>query len=94
MKKKIFYLNEDLEYTYEYVFYNQGIGACSHEKIANDQRDNKFKCINCFMIFSFVNQKQLDRFSSRVIKEHDFERAEIELKRRIKGKKLVNEYDK
>ncbi|WP_339020184.1 hypothetical protein [Spiroplasma endosymbiont of Atherix ibis] len=46
------------------------------------------------MIFSFINQKQLNKFSSRILKEYNFEKTEIELKRRIKGKKMVNQYDK
>ncbi len=91
MKKNIFDLNENLEYSMDYVYYNQGLTSCNHLTIAQDSRDDRFKCTKCFIVFSFQNNKQVLNFKSRIVQHFNFEKAEIALRREIRRQKLGEE---
>ncbi|WP_339033289.1 hypothetical protein [Spiroplasma endosymbiont of Cantharis rufa] len=76
MNKKIFDLNEELEFDLDYVYFNQGISNCLHDNIAEDKRDSYFKCTKCFTIFTFTSMKQAFKFKKRILTNFDFEQAE------------------
>ncbi|AUM62666.1 hypothetical protein [Spiroplasma monobiae] len=88
MKKSLLSLNENLEHQVDYIYYNQSLDMCVHKTIAMDSRDNKFKCIDCFVIFAIKTKKQVLSFNKRLIKEFNFEKAEITLKKKIKKQRL------